>query len=430
MPVTVIEGEQRGDEGKGRYVDMLASEHDIVARFNGGPNAGHTVILADGTEFDLHGVPSGITHEHTINVIGNGTLIDPMKLPSEIDKLRSKGVSVAPDNLLISSAAHLIMPHHIEADVIREAGEQAQGSTKSGIAQTAAAKAERLGGRAELINNDPLQIYNLVRKGLIAQQRARKRYGLEPLDAKQVAEEYVENALQFGEYVTNTVRFLNVALRRGQRVLAEGAQSFWLDVDHGMYPYTSSSNPTAGGACVGLGIPPHSIERVIGVAKAVQSHVGGGPFVTEIDEPKLLKRLHGNMRARDAETGTTTGRKRRLGYIDVPSIRLAQMVNGTYEGALTKLDWVPRFGDELKVCVAHVRKGKVLKDAPDAAYKLDECSPAFVTLPNWQEDIGDVREFGDLPENAQKLVKFVEDLTGVRYRYIGVGPQRDQVIER
>lgn len=428
MPVTVVQGLQRGDEGKGRFVDMLASEHEIVARYNGGPNAGHTVILPDDTEFDLHGIPSGIAHPHIMNVIGNGALVDASKLPGEIDKAAAKGVRLTPDNLMISSSAHLILPHLVSIDEIRECGSGSQGTTKSGIAPTAAAKFMREGVRAELINNDPQALFEAIERGLLKQRHERVEARLPNIDEEAVAYEYVEAAQRLGEFVTNTSLFLRRQLKEGANVLAEGAQAFLLDIDHGMYPHVTSSSPTAIGVPSGLGIPPKNFDRIIGVAKAVQSHVGGGHFVTEITDPQLLNRLHGDMSSVDAEKGTTTGRIRRLGHLDLPAIRAAQGVNGDTEMALTKLDWVSRYGKYIKVCVAYERKGKMLEEAPDAEYKIEESTPQYEKLPNWRRDIQDVRRFKDLPPNAKSYVRFIEEMTGVRISMIGVGPKRDQVI--
>lgn len=434
MAVDVIVGLQRGDEGKGRFVDMLAEEHDIVARFNGGNNAGHTVVLPDGRELALHLVPSGIAHLHTMNVIGNGTLVNPVKLVEEITDIESKNIEVSRKNLKISSGAHLILPHHIYEDEIRESGIGGQGSTKSGIAQVASFKSLRKGARLEIIKNDPQELLSLIYEALLLQRPLREEADLEPIDEGEVADEYVKCAKKLGAFVTDTVFYLNQELRKDRpaRVLAEGAQAFLLDIDHGMYPFTSSSSTTTGGVCTGLGIPPHFIEKVTGIAKAVQSHVGGGPFVTEITNPELLVQLHGDVTTVDAERGTTTGRVRRLGYLDLPQIRRAQMVDGddTQEMALSKLDWVPRNGEEVKVCVAYERKGRRLEIAPDAGYKLEQSTPVYESLPTWEENIQDVRHFGDLPENAQAYVRFIEEHTEVPITMIGVGPRRDQVILR
>lgn len=432
MPVTVIQGEQRGDEGKGRFVDMLAEEHDIVARFNGGNNAGHTVVLPDERVLKLHLIPSGIAHEHTVNVIGNGTLINPQKLSEEIEGLAEQDIEVGKHNLKISSAAHLILPFHVSEDEIREAGSGRQGSTKSGIAQVAAAKYMRVGARVEMINNDPNLLQSLVCEGLKAQRQAREDLSLEPIDENEVAEQFLTGIRKIGQFVTDTSFFLNQELRKETpaRVLAEGAQAFLLDIDHGMYPFTTSSSTTSGGVSSGLGIPPQFIDRVIGVSKAAQSHVGDGPFVTEIKDEAMLTQLHGDVTAVDAERGTTTNRTRRLGHLDLPSIRRSQMVNGTSEMALTKLDWVPRYGDYAKICISYFRKGKELRIAPDAAYKLEQCEPDYHHIPTWDQDIQDVRKFEDLPFEARSYVEYIEEQTGVPITMIGVGPNREQVIVR
>ncbi|CAN5605678.1 adenylosuccinate synthase [soil metagenome] len=434
MSVDVVIGLQRGDEGKGRFTDMLAAEHDIVARFNGGNNAGHTVVLPDGRELALHLVPSGIAHPHAVNIIGNGTLVNPVKLVEEIADIESKNIEVSVRNLKISSAAHLILPHHIYDDQIRETGKDCQGSTKSGIAQVASCKALRIGTRTESIKKDPDQLFDLVHQCLRTQREFRRAAGLEDIDEKAEAHTYVENAKRMAPYITDTVVYLNMELRKDKpaRVLAEGAQAFLLDIDHGMYPYTSSTSTTTGGVCSGLGIAPSYIDKITGVAKAVQSHVGGGPFVTELTAPKILATLHGNMDAIDGERGTTTKRVRRLGCLDLPQIRRAQMISGGDKQtmALTKLDWVPRYGSEVPICVAYKRNGKALNIAPDAAYKLEQATPIYETLPTWEENIQSVRLFSKLPKNAQSYVKFIEERTGVPITMIGVGPGRDQVIVR
>ena len=435
MPVNVIVGLQRGDEGKGRFVDMLAEEHDIVARFNGGNNAGHTVVLPDGRDLALHQVPSGIAHEHITNVIGNGALLNPEKLVEEIEGIESKGIQVSEQNLKISSAAHLILPQHIYEDRIREAGKDRQGSTCSGIAPVASYKAMRSGARMEMAKNDPTTLTEVIYHGLREQRGQRSLVGIEYINEMDIAKEYVDTARKLGSYVTDTVFYLNQELRKDQpaEVLAEGAQAFLLDIDHGMYPYTTSSSTTTGGVSIGLGVPPTYINKVTGIAKAVQSHVGGGPFVTEIHDPKVLEQLHGDMSKIDAETGTTTGRLRRLGYLDIPQVRRAQMVNGENHNqvmALSKVDWVRRFGSVVKVCVAYERKGKRYEVSPDSAYKLEQCTPIYEELPTWEEDIQHIREFSDLPVNAQGYIKFIEEQTKVKIQMIGVGPQRDQVINR
>jgi adenylosuccinate synthase len=430
MPITVIEGEQRGDEGKGRFVDMLIPDYDIGARFNGGDNAGHTVVAPDGEVYKLHGLPTSVVHEDKTSVIGNGVVINPVNLVREMETLEAQGINIDPCKLLISSAAHLILPHHISEDEIRESSDARQGSTKSGIAQVYGAKALREGVQAHIIKNNPQKLFEIVEKGLLMQRHKRVEEWLPSIDEEAVAFEYVEAAQRLGAFVTDTARYIGLELEKGKKILAEGAQAFLLDVDHGMYPMTTSSTTTSGGATFGLGAPVGAIDKVIGVSKVIQSHVGGGPFVTEIKDPELLAQLHGDMSKVDAERGTTTGRTRRLGYLDLAQIRRSQRINDVTEMALTKLDWISRFGDQLQVCVAYERKGKVLRDSVDNAEKLKQSKPIYESLPNWEENIQDVREFADLPDNAQNFVSFIEDQTGKHIKYIGVGPGRDQVIVR
>ena len=316
MAVDVIVGLQRGDEGKGGLVDMLAVDYDAGARYGGGPNAGHTTVSPGGKVLKLHTIPSCVTYPEKKCVIGDGVFVDAVKLWAEIEYLHGEGVEVSPNNLMISSSAHLILPHHILGDIQRESGTNRQGSTKSGIAQVDSDFGLRKGPRAEIINNNPDQLYKQVYEGLVEHSslwtKVKDRLCLGNSNEKNVAKQYVEKALLLGAFVTDTMLFLNNALNRGQNILAEGAQAFLLDKYQGMWPYTTSSITTSGGVSPGLGVPPQSIRRVIGVAKAIHSHVGDGHFVTEIHEPELLSRLHGNMDALDAERGTTTNRVRRL----------------------------------------------------------------------------------------------------------------------
>lgn len=432
MAVDVIVGLQRGDEGKGRFVDIAAKDYDIVARFNGGNNAGHTVVLANGDVLKLHLVPSGIAHPGVVNVIGNGTLMNLPKLVEEIASIEAKGITVTPDNLKISSSAHLIIPSHIYDDEIREAGAGGQGSTKSGIAQVSAAKALRVGVRAEMLQNDPDGLKTAIYDALMTQKPLRVAAGLPEINERQVADEYVDSTKHLADFITDTVVYVNDALRGGTpaRVLAEGAQAFLLDIDHGMYPYTTSTSTTSGGVAAGLGIAPSFIDKVTGVAKAVQSHVGGGPYITEVTDADELAKLHGDLTTVDAEYGTTTGRKRRLGYLDLPQIRRANMVNGVNSMILSKVDWVPRYGDEIKICVAYEKDGKRIEIAPDSALAIEQSTPIYESLPSWAEDIQSVRVFSDLPKNAQNYIEFIEKQIGVPISIIGVGPDPDQIIPR
>jgi len=430
MPVTVVLGEQRGDEGKGRFVDMLSQGQDIVARYNGGSNAGHTVVTPNGEEFDFHLLPSGIVNPEIVNVIGNGTVINPNKLIAEIEKTKSKGVAVSESNLLISSAAHLVLPHHVLFDELRESGTLAQGSTKSGIAQSYSDKYLRSGMRMESIKNDPDELRDMVIEGLAKFNEARTLLDLSKINYDNLVNEYLDNAKRLGEFVTDTVLYLNRMLENGALVLAEGAQAFQLDIDHGQYPFVTSSSTTSAGALSGLGISYKYIDRVIGVAKAVPSHVGGGPFVTEIKDKEVLEGLHGDMTTVDAEIGTTTGRIRRLGHLDLALIKRSQMINGSSEMALTKLDWVRRYGESVLICVGYKRKEKHLTVAPDAAYKMEQSKPIYVALPTWKEDISEIRDFSSLPKEAKDYIELIEGYTGIPISMIGVGPKRDQVIIR
>ncbi len=429
--IDVVVGLQRGDEGKGRFVDMLAHDYDIVARFNGGDNAGHTVVLPDGEEFALHLMPSGITNPDTKNVIGNGTFVNPVSLSREIDGLTEKGITIDERRLFISSGAHLILPHHVSADEIREAGNGRQGSTVKGIAPVGSERALREGQRVEIIENDPEKLIAKIAEGLLKQKDERECLGLDQFDIDEVTEEYLEKACRIAAFATDTVLKLNADLQAGKTVLAEGAQAFLLDLDHGMYPYVTSSSTTSGGVTTGLGVAPKYIENTLGVAKAIPSHVGGGPFVTKVTDKALLQRLHGNNpNAVDAERGTTTGRVRDLGYLDIPGLRRANMVNGTDEIALTKLDWVPRYGEQIPICTSYERKGKELLVAPDSARKLEQCTPQYETLPAWHENVQGVTNFADLPDNAKRYIEHLEYWLDTPITKIGVGPRRDQVIIR
>jgi len=432
--IDAVVGLQRGDEGKGRFVDMMTSDYSHVARFNGGPNAGHTVVTPEGREFKLHTVPSGIAHQDKVSVVGDGVFIDVIKFNGEIDYLIGEGLEVTPENLMISSSAHLILPHHVLGDEKRESGSKGQGSTKSGIAQVDSDFGLREGVRAEMIKNEPLELLEIIREGLIRVgprwRRIAERIGIPLQKEMDVAQEYVLRASKLGKFITDTSIYLNEEMKKGNMILAEGAQAFLLDKYQGMWPNVTSSITTSGGISPGLGVPPQRIKNVLGVSKSIPSHVGGGHFVTEIHDTCEQQRLHGDLMAGDAETGTTTGRLRRLGHYDIPVIRRANMVNGTTEMAITKLDWLSRYGSYIPVCVNYERKGNIIPIAPNAEYKLQQSTPQFRCLPGWDDDISGVRNFSDLPTNAQRYVEFIEEQTGVPVTYIGVGQRRDQVIVR
>jgi adenylosuccinate synthase len=430
MSVDIVLGLQRGDEGKGRIVDLMASEYDIVARFNGGPNAGHTVANGDREPLKLHQLPSGIARPEVLNIVGNGMLLDPIRLLDEIKDVVNAGVAVSPNNLVISDLAHLILPHHISLDEIREAGEGGQGSTKRGIAFVASEKYERIGVRAELIAHNLNELEGAVREGLNSVNEARVSVGLKVHDAEAEAKAWVAIAKELAPYISDTVALLHDSLENGKLVLAEGAQAFGLDIEFGMYPYVTSSHTTSGGAVNGLGIDPHDIKRVVGVVKVLKSHVGGGPFVTQIPDEALAAKMRGKPGKIDSEYGASTGRERMVGYLDLPELRRAIAVNGVTEIALTKYDVLTMFGDSMNVAVAYELDGKELKYAPSSASQLERCQPVYKQISLWPDDIAGVRKQSDLPQNARVLLEFLQEELGVPVTMIGVGPERDQIILR
>jgi adenylosuccinate synthase len=428
MSIDIVLGLQRGDEGKGRIVDVMAGEYDLVARFNGGPNAGHTVANGDAEPLKLHQLPSGIARPEVTNVIGNGMLLDPIRLLDEIKDVQSAGVAVSPENLIISDLAHLILPHHISLDEIRETGSGGQGSTKRGIAFVAREKYERVGVRAEMLVHDLDGLYEAVRAGLESVNESRQAVGLKPHDAAAEARTWVDTAKVLAPYVTDTVEVLQEALRGKQSILAEGAQAFGLDIDFGMYPYVTSSHTTSGGAVIGLGIDPHEIKRVVGVVKLLKSHVGGGPFVTEITDEALASKMRGEPGKIDSEYGASTGRSRMVGYLDLPELRRAISVNGVTELALTKFDVLSMFGESMKVAIAYELDGKQLRHAPSSAAQLEASKPVYKDVPLWSDDITGIRKRADLPANANALLDFLTEELNVPITMIGVGPERDQII--
>jgi adenylosuccinate synthase len=353
-----------------------------------------------------------------------------VRFAEEIATIQKRDIAVTAENLMVSASAHLVLPHYKYLEQLREMGRGAQGSTGSGIADTYAAKAQRAGVRVERVLGDHASLLAVVTEGLqsVGSERAKHKLPAVDIDADVQAFAAAIEVLQ--PYVVDTSVYVNKRLQSGASLLAEGAQAFLLDIDHGMYPYVTSSNTTAGGVATGLGIAPTTLTQSVGVVKAVQSHVGGGPFVTEIHDEKLLAVLHGDMSTIDAEKGTTTGRVRRLGYLDIAGIRRANMVNGTTELALTKLDWVPRYGKNIKVCTAYEYRGETLAMAPDSAWALEKCTPVYEELSAWDEDITEVRLFSNLPKAAQNYVQAIEKWTGLPVTHIGVGPRRDQVITR
>jgi adenylosuccinate synthase len=424
MSVQVIVGAQWGDEGKGKIVDLLSEDADIVARYQGGANAGHTVVIGD-EKFVLHLIPSGILQPNTTCVIGNGVVIDPAALLHEIDLLSQKGVTVH-GRLLISHRAHLVMPYHKLLDQTKEEADLQRkiGTTGRGIGPAYVDKANRLGIRiVDLLDEKTLKekiLQNLREKNAILSAV----YGKEPLDPEAILQEYRQIDAQIDPFVTDTSRYLNQAIAENQKILCEGAQGSLLDMDFGTYPYVTSSNPTSGGACTGLGVGPTKIDGVMGVIKAYTTRVGLGPFPTEIQDE-----LGSELRRLGNEYGATTGRPRRCGWFDAVVATYAAQINGIDSWALTKLDVLDTFA-EIKICVAYRYRGKALKAFPAEIHILENSEPVYQTFPGWQQATSTARKFDDLPRQAQDYLTAIEQLTEIPIRIISVGSDREQTIIR
>jgi len=423
VPATVIVGAQWGDEGKGKVVDLLARESDIVARYQGGPNAGHTVI-ANGETWKFHHMPSGILSGKTC-VLGAGVVIDPETFVRELDELQARGVSTEP--VRVSANAHLIMPWHVALDRAseRRLGKLKIGTTRRGIGPCYADKAARLGIRVQDLL-DPKILRQKIEVALAEKNVWLERvYGAEPLLLEDVAERYERFAQRLRPYVADTSLLIDRALRGGESVLCEGAQGTLLDLDHGTYPFVTSSNPLAGAAATGLGIGPNRIDTVLGVAKAYVTRVGEGPFPTEIegsDQERVRELGH--------EFGTTTGRERRCGWLDLVALRYAVRVNGISSLALTKLDVLSSFS-EISVCVRYkLESGHETDDFPAHQTDFHHCRPVYETLSGWGEAIDTIEEFGALPEQARAYVEFVERELEVDVTLIGTGAERERVLAR
>jgi adenylosuccinate synthase len=423
VPATVIVGAQWGDEGKGKVVDLLARESDIVARYQGGPNAGHTVI-ADGEKWKFHHMPSGILSGKTC-VLGAGVVIDPETFGRELDELEARGVST--QSVRVSGNAHLIMPWHVALDQAseRRLGKLKIGTTRRGIGPCYADKAARLGIRVQDLL-DPKILRQKIEVALAERNVWLERvYGAEPLGLEDVAERYERYARRLRPYVADTSLLVDRALRDGESVLCEGAQGTLLDLDHGTYPFVTSSNPVAGAAATGLGIGPNRIDTVLGVAKAYVTRVGEGPFPTEIegtDQERVRELGH--------EFGTTTGRERRCGWLDLVALRYAVRVNGIDSLALTKLDVLSAFA-ELPVCTRYrLEDGAETDEFPAHQSDFHHCRPVYETRPGWSEPIDAVEDFADLPDAARAYVEFVERQLDVDVVLIGTGAERERVLAR
>jgi adenylosuccinate synthase len=423
VPATVIVGAQWGDEGKGKVVDLLAQDSDIVARYQGGPNAGHTVI-ADGEKWKFHHMPSGILSGKTC-VLGAGVVIDPETFVRELDELEERGVST--EAVRVSGNAHLIMPWHVALDRAseRRLGRLKIGTTRRGIGPCYADKAARLGIRVQDLL-DPKILRQKIEVALAEKNVWLERvYGAEPLELEEVAERYEQFAQRLRPYVSDTSLLVDRALRSGESVLCEGAQGTLLDLDHGTYPFVTSSNPLAGAAATGLGIGPNRIDAVLGVAKAYVTRVGEGPFPTEIegaDQERVRELGH--------EFGTTTGRERRCGWLDLVALRYAVRVNGISSLALTKLDVLSSFA-ELPVCVRYrLEDGSETDEFPAHQSDFHHCRPVYETLPGWSQPIETVEDFDALPAAARAYVEFVERCLEVDVTLVGTGAERERVLAR
>ena len=424
MSATIVVGTQWGDEGKGKFTDLFAKEMSMVVRYQGGHNAGHTLVV-DGESFALQLVPSGVLYDHIVPVIGNGVVVDPVVLLAEIDMLTAKGVDCS--RLKVSGNAPLILPYHQEIDRLTERylGKNKLGTTKRGIGPTYADKAMRVGIRVQDLL-DPKIFREKLEAVLDEKNQVLTRvYNRLPFDVGEMADTYLgEVRDRMMPYVADTVGMVHEALEAGENVLFEGAQATFLDLDHGTYPFVTSSSPTAGGACAGAGVGPRHIDRVVGIAKAYITRVGAGPFPSE-----LFDEVGDHLVDVGHEFGTNTGRRRRPGWFDAVMMRQAVRINSLSEIALTKLDVLDQL-DEVSVCVAYDVEGVRHETLPYHQSDLHHAKPIYETLPGWKTDLTGVREPGDLPVEARNYLAFLEEQVGCPVSLVGVGPGREQFVHR
>ena len=416
MTVSVIVGSQWGDEGKGKITDILAERVNLVVRYQGGNNAGHTVVVGDQT-FKLHLIPSGVLYPACTCIIANGVVVDPEVFFQEIDTLKKQGISVTPDNLKVSSIAHVILPFHKQLDNAQEAKRHAEkiGTTGKGIGPTYTDKVARSGVRImDLFSKDHL------RKKL--DKRHWDTVFQDQIDIDVVVETYYNFGQRLKPFVIDSSLFINQAIDAGKNIILEGAQGTMLDVDHGTYPYVTSSNPISGGACIGAGVGPHKIDQVLGVTKAYVTRVGEGPFPTE-----LTDEIGENLRERGGEFGTTTGRPRRCGWLDLVALRYAIRVNGLTSICLTKLDVLDGL-NAIKVCTHYETPSGKLTEFPLNLDEFTNAKPVYVERPGWDEDISNLTSFDELPQNARDYVSFISKEVGVQIKMVSVGTQRRQTI--
>jgi len=419
VSAVVLIGTQWGDEGKGKITDFLAKRADCVVRYQGGSNAGHTVEVQD-EKFMLHLVPSGILYPQTICVVGNGVALDMGNLIKELDGLQQRGVDTS--NLRISLRAPLVMPYHKKIDELEDRS-NGIGTTKRGIGPTYADKINRTGFRISDLVMEP-EFFETRFKAQVEQKNRliTEIYGEEGFDYRILMDELLSQVEILKPYLADTSYLVYNQIKEGKKVLFEGAQGTLLDIDHGTYPYVTSSHPISGGACVGAGIGPTCINKVLGIAKAYTTRVGEGPFPTELNDEMGEK-----LRQRGCEFGTTTGRPRRCGWLDAVILRYATRVNGLTDLAVTKLDVLDEF-PVLKICVGYRYEGRVLTEFPENIGVLAKCEPQYIEMPGWQKDLSDVTEWSDLPVEARNYIAKIEELSGVKQSIVAVGPRRSQTI--
>lgn len=422
MPGIALVGLQWGDEGKGKVTDLLTGSTDVVVRYQGGNNAGHTIVV-DGERYALHLIPTGILYAHCTPVIGAGVVVNPSVLLEEMDALSARGIDTS--RLLVSGNAHLVMPYHLELDKVTERwlGKNRIGTTKRGIGPTYADKAARVGLRVQDLL-DPKIFSQKLEVALKEKNLVLSRvYGRLPIEHGAVVDEYLAYADRLSSHIADTDRFVQRALDDGKSVMFEGAQASMLDLDHGTYPYVTSSNPIAGGACTGAGVGPRDIGRIIGITKSYCTRVGSGPFPSEADpaDGEVLVEAGG-------EYGTTTGRKRRCGWFDAVAGRYAARLNTLTEMVVTKLDVLSAF-DEIPVCVAYEYEGERYEDFPPNQSIFNRCRPVFERFPGWHEPLTEARRPEDLPKQARSYLEALQNLVGTPISWVSVGPGREEIVE-
>jgi adenylosuccinate synthase len=424
MSTLVILGAQWGDEGKGKITDYLAEKADLVVRYQGGDNAGHTVEIGE-EQYKLHLIPSGILYQDKICIIGNGVVINPKSLLKEIKYLNKRGIKT--DNLRISDRAHIIFPYHIKLDELEEQrrGNNKIGTTIRGIGPCYRDKVERVGLRlCDIFYKDSFE--ERLRKNIRDKNEIIvKLYNAEPLDEDEIVREYTEYLEEIKKYITDTTKLLNEAIRENKKVLFEGAQGTLLDIDFGTYPYLTSSHPISGGVSIGTGISPFDLKGAVGVVKAYTTRVGKGPFPTE-----LFDETGDKIREKGHEYGTTTGRPRRCGWLDIVMLKFAARINGLTSLVITKLDTLAGF-DKLRICTGYELDGEIIKDFPSSLETLSRCKPVYEEIEGWsEEDMKGVKSYEELPENAKRYVERIEELVGVKVSIVSIGPKRSETLVR